>query len=268
MAGRHPFRKALDHGCQERCSPDRHPLPPTKGEQEAIAEALSDADALIESFEHLIAKKRNLKQGAMQELLTGKKRLPGFSGEWSLRRFGEIAQLRMERIDPRRTGVQDFCVELEHIEQGTGCLVGYTATGEGSSLKSVFLKDDVLFGKLRAYLRKYWLANRDGVCSTEIWVLAAKRCLLIPGFLFQLVTVDRFVEAASMAYGTHMPRSDWNVIKNYEMRLPPIEEQSAIAAILSDMDADIAALEEKLAKVRQIKQGMMQELLTGRVRLV
>ena len=243
-------------------------LPPTKAEQEAIAEALCDADALIESLEKVLAKKRDLKQGTMQELLTGKKQLPGFSGKWDVKRLGEIVQPRKERVDPRRTGPREFCIELEHIEQGTGCLVGYTTTSEGSSLKSVFQSGDVLFGKLRAYLRKYWLANREGVCSTEIWVLVAKRPIVIPEFLFQLVTVDRFIEVASTAYGTHMPRSDWNVVKNFEIHLPSVEEQAAIAAILSDMDAELAALEEKLAKARDIKQGMMQELLTGRIRLV
>src|SRR3970282_1605055 len=116
------------------------------------------------------------------------------------RRLGEIAQPRKERIDPRRAGRHEFCVELEHIEQGTGCLAGYTATSEGSSLKSVFKSNDVLFGNLRAYLRKYWLANREGVFSTEIWVLTAKPALLLPEFLFQLVKVDRFIEAASSAY--------------------------------------------------------------------
>ncbi|MDW5551486.1 restriction endonuclease subunit S [Methanosarcina sp.] len=241
---------------------------PSKIEQVAIAESLSDTDALLESLEQLIAKKRQIKQGAMQELLTGKRRLPGFSGEWEVKQFGEIVQPRKERIDPRRTAVQEFCIELEHIEQGTGCLVGCTATEESSSLKSVFQKDDVLFGKLRAYLRKYWLADREGVCSTEIWVLIAKRSLLTPHFLFQLVQVDRFVEIASLAYGTHMPRSDWNVVKNYEVYLPPLEEQETIATILSDMDSEITALEEKLAKARQIKQGMMQELLTGKIRLI
>ena len=172
------------------------------------------------------------------------------------------------RVDPHKTGPQEFCVELEHIEQGTGRLLGYTETSEESSLKSVFQEDDVLFGKLRAYLRKFWLASCKGVCSTEIWALVAKQPLLTPQFLFQLVTTDRFIETASSAYGTHMPRSDWNVVKNYEISLPPLHEQTAIVAILSDMDAEIAALEEKLTKSRQIKQGMMQELLTGRIRLV
>lgn len=244
------------------------PLPPTKAEQEAIAEALSDADALIESLEHLIAKKRQVKQGAMQELLTGKRRLPGFGGEWEVKRFGEFVYLRNDRVDPRRSGPFEFCVELEHIGQGTGCLIGFTSTSETSSLKSTFQNGDVLFGKLRAYLRKYWLADRDGVCSTEIWVLAARHSAITPEYLFQLVMVDRFVEIASTAYGTHMPRSDWAVVKNFEVNLPTLAEQTAIAAILSDMDAEITALESKLAKARQVKQGMMQELLTGRIRLV
>ena len=243
-------------------------LPTTKAEQDAIAQALSDADALIESLEQLLTKKRQIKQGAMQELLTGKKRLPGFSEEWNRLAFGEIVRPRKQRVDPRRSGPYEFCIELENIEQGTGCLAGFITTKEESSLKSVFQKGDVLFGKLRAYLRKYWLADRDGVCSTEIWVLTANRPQLIPSFLFQIVRMNRFIEAASEAYGTHMPRSDWNVVKNYEILLPSMTEQSAIAAVLSDMDAEIAALKTKLAKARQIKQGMMQELLTGRIRLV
>jgi type I restriction enzyme S subunit len=237
------------------------PVPPTKAEQEAIAEALSDADALIESLEQLLAKKRHVKQGAMQELLTGNKRLPEFSAKWEVKRFGEIAQSRTERVDPRRSGRFEFCVELEHIGQGTGCLVGSTTTSEGSSLKSIFRENDILFGKLRAYLRKYWHANRGGVCSTEIWVLAAKAGQVTPEYLFQLVKVDRFIEAASTAYGTHMPRSDWNVVKNFQLSLPSSSEQTAIAAILG-------ALEANLAKARQVKQGMMQELLTGRIRLI
>ena len=243
-------------------------LPETIDEQRAIAAALSDVDALLGGLERLIAKKRDLKQAAMQQLLTGQTRLPGFSGEWEVKRFGEVAVSRKDRIDPRRAGVQEFCVELEHMEQGTGCLAGSGSTGEESSLKSVFITEDVLFGKLRAYLRKYWLADRSGVCSTEIWVLVANRNLVAPVFLFQLVTFDPFIEAASTAYGTHMPRSDWNVVKNYVVAIPKLEEQTAIATILSDMDTELAALEARRDKTRGIKQGMMQELLTGRIRLL
>ena len=243
-------------------------LLPTLAEQQAIAEALSDVDALIDALERLISKKRAIKQGAMQALLTGRRRLSGFDGEWEVTRFGDITQLRLDRVDPRRSGEVDFCVELENIEQGTGRLLSYADTDTGLSLKSVFQRDDVLFGKLRAYLRKFWLADRDGVCSTEIWVFKALRSRIIPTFLFQLVTMDEFIEVASTAYGTHMPRSDWKIVQNHEVRLPSLAEQTAIAAILSDMDAEIAALERRRDKTKLLKQGMMQELLTGRIRLV
>ncbi len=237
-------------------------------EQHAIAGALSDVDALIGALDQLIAKKLDLKQASMQRLLTGQKRLPGFHGQWELKRFGEAAMPRKERVDPRRGDIQDFCVELEHIEPATGNLLGSTSTGETSSLKSVFRKGDVLFGKLRAYLRKFWFANRPGVCSTEIWVFFPNAKLIKAEYLFQLIKVDQFIETASTAYGTHMPRSDWNIVKSYELRIPPLPEQTAIAEVLSDMDAELAALEQRREKTRALKQGMMQELLTGRVRLV
>ena len=88
-------------------------------------------------------------------------------------------------------------------------------------------------------------------------------------YLTQLVQTEGFVETASSTYGTHMPRSDWNVVKNYELRIPSDrDEQKPIAATLAAIDAELAALEAKLAKSRQIKQGIMQNLLTGKIRLV
>ena len=139
---------------------------------------------------------------------------------------------------------------------------------EGASLKSAFRENDVLFGKLRAYLRKFWLATRSGVCSTEIWALVANPHVVASTFLFQLVKVDSFIEAACNAYGTHMPRSDWSVVKNYELRVPALPEQTAIATVLSDMDAELTALEQRRSKTQALKQAMMQELLTGRTRLL
>ncbi len=244
-------------------------LPPTIAEQKQIARALSDIDALIEGLEGTIGKKRQIKQGAMQELLMGKRRLPGFGNQWESKQFGELVAPRSERIDPRKSGGHNFCIELEHIGSGTDLLLSSTTTGNQSSLKSVFYQGDVLFGKLRAYLRKYWQADCSGVCSTEIWVLSPKDKLILSAYLFQVIQTDQFIETATLSYGTHMPRSDWSVVKNYELLLPPtIEEQTAIATILSDMDSAIATLEAKLTKTRQLKQGMMHELLTGRIRLV
>lgn len=245
------------------------PVPSSNTEQRAIAAALSDADALIAVLEGMIVKKRDLKQAAMQNLLTGKTRLPGFSGEWELKTLGEVAAIRNHKINTFGANAAAFCVELEQVGQNTGQIDGHSDARSRRSVKYLFQKDDVLFGRLRPYLRKFWCADREGVCSTEIWPLIPIGTRLVSSFLFQTVQSDAFIEAANSSYGTHMPRSDWKALTKFELRLPldPIE-QAAIAEVLSDMDADLAALEAQVAKARAVKQGMMQELLTGRVRLV
>lgn len=242
-------------------------VPPTDAEQRAIAAALSDVDALLGGLDRLIAKRRDLKQAAMQQLMTGKTRLPGYTGEWEAVEFGDIAVVRNAKVVASSTPDGTRCVELEHIDQGTGrLLTSAEATGLGS--KYSFRKGDVLFGRLRAYLRKYWLAAFDGVCSTEIWPLIARDGRLDGSFLYWVVQTNDFMNSAGLSYGTHMPRSDWSVLKNLPLRLPPVPEQSAIDAVLSDMDAELAALETRRAKTRDLKQAMMQELLTGKTRLV
>ena len=243
------------------------PVPPIP-EQKAIAEALSDMDSLLGGLDSLIAKKRDIKQATMQQLLTGKTRLPGFSGEWEVKRLGEVASLRRNQVNPVESGVEEFCLELEHFQSGTGHILGSTTVTDRSVMKSMFFEGDVLFGRLRAYLRKYWLATRSGVCSTEVWILIGLAGAVTPRFLYQVVRTDAFIDAAGTTYGTHMPRSDWDVVKNFDFPLPPLPEQQAIAKVLTDMDAELDALEQRRDKTRELKQAMMQELLTGRTRLV
>lgn len=242
------------------------PAPPLP-EQRAIAEALSDVDALLGGLERLIAKKRDLKQAAMQQLLTGQTRLPGSLGEWDSFEFGDIATIRNVKTISSSTPAGMQCVELESIGQGSGRLLG-SVEASGPSSKYTFKKGDVLFGRLRAYLRKYWLASFDGICSTEIWPLIPHDERLCRGYLHLIVQTNGFLDAASVSYGTHMPRSDWSVLRKFAVQLPSVKEQTAIAAVLSDMDAELAALEARRDKTRALKQGMMQELLTGRTRLV
>lgn len=239
---------------------------PQVDEQRTISATLRDVDALIGSLQRLIAKKRTVKQGMMQELLSGRTRLPGFTGAWTSTVFGEIASPSRERTDPKRATGR--VVELEHLSAGTGRLVGDADLAGSMSLKTRFLKGDVLFGKLRAYLRKYWLADRGGFASTEIWALRARPGVATGSFIRYVVEQDSFIEVASTAYGTHMPRSDWKVVSRYQLGLPGLEEQAAIGAVLQDADAEINALEHRLEAAAAIKQGMMQELLTGRTRLV
>lgn len=185
--------------------------------------------------------------------------------DWDIVEFEEICQIRKQKVNPLfQSG--EFCVELEHLEPETGLLLGNTVTKPNSSIKTVFQNGDVLFGKLRAYLRKYWLANQDGVCSTEIWAFVATNKAINP-FLFYVVQTEQFIKAASEAYGTHMPRSDWNVVKNYLLPLPPLPEQTAIATALSDTDALISSLQKLIAKKKAIKLSAMQNLLNGEIRL-
>ena len=244
------------------------PIPADAAEQRAIAAALSDVDALLSGLDRLITKKRDLKQAAMQQLLTGQTRLPGFSGAWDELEFGEVASIRNAKVVASSVPSGTQCVELESIGgEGSGRLLMSTDAA-GMSSKYSFKRGDVLFGRLRAYLRKYWLATFDGICSTEIWPLVARDTRLCGAFLHLLVQTDDFVNAAGVSYGTHMPRSDWTVLKKLLVRLPPLSEQTAIAAVLSDMDAELAALEARRDKTRDLKQAMMQELLTGKTRLV
>jgi type I restriction enzyme S subunit len=205
----------------------------------------------------------------MQDLLTGKRRLPGCEGPWITRPFGNIASTSRERVNPSAMVSPPRCIELEHLQSGSGRLIGTGFESQQAATKSVFRRGDVLFGKLRAYLRKYWLADFDGVCSTEIWVLRPKGELASSQYLFYTVQRDEFIEAASTAYGTHMPRSDWKVVAECDVPLPQApSEQEAISQVLSDMDAEIEAVESRLIKARALKQAMAQALLTGRIRLV
>ena len=243
------------------------PVPPIS-EQRAIAEALSDVDGLLNALGALITKKQAIKQATMQQLLTGKTRLPGFSGAWETKQVGEIAPIRNHKTLPAYVNPATLCVELDHIEQRSGQLLEYAMARNSTSSKYHFCAGDVLFGRLRPYLRKFWHADRDGICTTEIWPLMVNRNQIDSGFLYGIVQSDPFIAAASISYGTHMPRADWNVMRNFEISLPEIQEQRAIASVLSDMNAEIAALEQRRDKTIAIKQGMMQQLLTGRVWLV
>ena len=242
-------------------------FPPNHDEQRAIAEALSDVDGLLGGLERLIAKKRDLKQAAMQQLLTSQTRLPGFTSEWEEFEFGEVSTIRNVKVAASSMPAGTVSVELESIEQDSGRLRNVSEAA-GISSKYKFEKGDVLFGRLRAYLRKYWLAAFDGICSTEIWPLTPRDGRLCAPFLHLIVQTSDFVNAAGVSYGTHMPRSDWAVLKCFPVRLPPAPEQFAIAAAIADMDAELAALEARRDKTRALKQAMMQELLTGRTRLV
>ena len=250
---------------------------PSLPEQEAIAEALSDADALIEAMEQLIAKKRQVKHGAMQELLTGNKRLPGFHTKWVDCQLSEIGRFSkgkgIKRDETTLDGIpcirygeiythhNDYIKEFhsfipakiakqsQRIYKGDLLFTGSGETAEGIGKCVAFLGDE------EAY------AGGDIVIFTP-----SNQNALYLGYLMNHTSI--VTQKSRMAQGDAIVHISAQKLGQLQLILPSLPEQTAIAEILSDMDAEIAALEEKLAKARQVKQGMMQELLTGRVRLV
>ena len=193
--------------------------------------------------------------------------LPDLDGEWEMKRLGDICSIRNQKVLPSNIDPDTLCVELDHIGQYNGQLLKYSTAQYSTSLKYRFFAGDILFGRLRSYLRKFWHADQDGICTTEIWPLVAHPERVDSGFLYAIIQSDQFIEASRISYGTHMPRSDWNVMRNFEVNLPPLTEQRAIAEVLSDVDGLIQSLDALIAKKRAIKQAAMQQLLTGKTRL-
>ena len=241
---------------------------PTIQEQDEIVNALSDIDNLISTQEALIAKKQAIKQGAMQELLTGKRRLAGFVDKWCRHKLENIvdfctSSVRLEDIDVKEyIGTDNMLSNLGGVKDNELCLQ-YSTVRE-------YKKKDILISNIRPYLQKAWFANRHGGCSNDVLVFRSKdERKYMPLFLYFLLTDGRFFDyATETATGSKMPRGDKEMIKVYELYLPDkIEEQQAIADTLDDMSADIANQQAKLEKLRRIKSGMMDKLLTGKIRL-
>jgi type I restriction enzyme S subunit len=250
------------------------PLPPTRAEQETISEALSDADSLIEALEQLIAKKRQIKQGAMQELLTGKRRLPGFYGKWEVKRIGEVANVQRgaspRPIDSTVWFDDNSNVGWVRISDVTRARMFLQETTQRLSILGIQHSRPVKRGSLIM-----------SICATvgRPVITAIDTCIHDGFVVFDGLTLDQkflyytltSIENEWSSHGQTGSQMNLNtaLINQTEFLMPPTrEEQIGIAAVLSDMDSEIEAIKTKLSKARQIKQGMMQKLLTGKIRLV
>lgn len=244
-------------------------IAPPLAEQKKIAEILATYDKVIELKERLIEEKKRRKKWLIQKLLNPKSgvRLPGFKDDWDFVKLNEVVGLSTEKYNPIISDIDYICIELEHIEPFSGRLIGYTSSKRQKSIKNVFHKGQVLFGKLRPYLRKYLKPELDGVCSTEIWVFDCKTKRIIGDFLFYLVQSDNFINNANLSSGSKMPRADWDHVRNITIPLPSIPEQTAIAQIFSTADREIELLEKELEETKLQKKALMQLLLTGIVRV-
>lgn len=261
------------------------PLPPTLTEQKAIATALSDVDALISSLEQGITKKKAIKQGAMQELLTpphkGGKRLPGFSGEWVEINLGKSSILKA------RIGWQGLTT-AEYLDTGDYYLITGTDFKGGYidwdncvyveknrfdqdkniqiKPKDVLVTKDGTIGKV-AYVNQ---VSKPTTLNSGVFVIRPIQGAYYPRFFYYTLMSEHFDSfLGKLTAGSTISHLYQKDFIHYSFPIPPtIEEQKAIAQILSDMDAEITQLEAKKAKYQAIKQGMMQELLTGKTRLV
>lgn len=251
------------------------PLPPFS-EQRAIAIALSDVDALLGALERLIAKKRDLKQAALQQLLTGQTRLPGFRGDWEVKALRELADIRSggtpSSAEPKFwDGDVLWCTPTDITALNGRKYLNetnrrITEVGLKSSSAEIIPANSILMTS-RATI---------GECAINIAPVSTNQGFknFVPfqhvdvDFLYYLLTTQKqgFI---SLCGGSTFLEIGKGQLVTYEVRLPfEKAEQTAIAAVLSDMDTDLAALEQRLAKTRTLKQGMMQELLTGRTRLL
>jgi type I restriction enzyme S subunit len=259
-----------------RKSVEEHAVPfPSHEEQTTIAEALTDSDALIESLEQVLAKKRQLKQGAMQELLTGRRRLPGFGGDWDTKRIGEFAGCTAGGTPS--TGVsQNWGGAIRWMNSGELHLkmvaeVEGRITEEGlrNSSTKMLPARCVLIGLAgQGKTRGTVAMNLVPLCTNQSIATILPNASYASEFLYHNLE-SRYDELRELSSGEG-GRGGLNltIIRQVTVPFPSLHEQTSISSILSDMDAEIAALEAKLAKARHLKQGMMQELLTGRIRLV
>ena len=255
------------------------PVPEAPGEQRAIATALSDVDALLAKLDQLITKNQGLKQAAMQQLLTGQTRLPGFSGEWETSPIGEIADVKtgpfgstLHESDYVQTGTP--IITVEHLgEFGvTRQNLPLVSDEDCKRLCDYSLEaGDIVFSRVGSVDRNALIREAESgwlFSGRLLRVRVQKARVFAPFLSFQFHTTAFKQLVLMVAVGQTMASLNTKILKGILVMLPPITEQTAIATILSDMDAELAALEASRDKTRALKQGMMQVLLTGRIRLV
>ncbi|CAJ7707119.1 Putative type-1 restriction enzyme [Burkholderia pseudomallei] len=252
-------------------------LCPPVTEQRAVATVISDVDALVSSLDKLIAKKRDLKQAAMQQLLTGKTRLPGFGGKWEVKRMGECLLSSPDYgINAPAAPYSDVLPTYLRItdisDDGRFNPAPKVSVDSPYSEDYLLQEGDVVFARTGASVGKsYRYCVQDGPLVFAGFLIRVRPNpkILMSDFLAASVTTKSYwnwVRLMSMRSG--QPGINGNEYATLPLLLPGIEEQTAIAEVLSDMDTELAALEAQRDKTSLLKQGMMQELLTGKTRLV
>lgn len=183
---------------------------------------------------------------------------------WKKYELKDIVEISSKKFNPLKDSAVKKCIELEHLSQDTGQILGFVNSSEQKSIKNEFQKGQILFGKLRPYLKKFYKAEFDGVCSSEIWVLQGKK--VSNDFLLYLIQTNKFVQIANTTSGTKMPRADWEFMSENLFCIPPLKEQEKIAEILSTWDRAINLTAELIKSKKEFKKGLVQNLLTTKIR--
>ena len=228
---------------------------PCKDEQDKIAAFVECLNTRIENQRTLVAALKKYKRGLLSAVFSQNVSMFSTADFYA---FSELAVRRSEKYDPK-CNAHAACIELEHIEQETGRIIGSTCADYQNSIKTVCKPGDVMFGKLRPYLRKYAFVQKECVCSSEIWSLIPTD-IVIPKYLFYLIQSEAFMKVANVSSGTKMPRAEWSTIAKSGYLIPSKDDQQATVDILETTDRIIASHVASYDRFIEYKKGLLQRL--------
>ncbi|MER9689677.1 restriction endonuclease subunit S [Mesorhizobium sp. M0139] len=237
-------------------------LLPSPSEQRKIADFLGAVDLRTELLRSQLNALKRYKRGLAQSLFSQRLRLKDDGGrdfpDWERAPLSEMVGRPSEQFNPGETSERPFVIELENIESGSGRIINGSALADQQSMKVAFKSGDILFGKLRPYLRKFWLADRPGVCSSEIWVLRPRN--VQSSYLYQFVQTNIFIRVANQSSGSKMPRADWSVVGKMPVPRPHADEQRKIADFLGTVDDRLAGVTAKIEAMQAFKKALLQNM--------
>ena len=228
---------------------------PCKDEQDKIAAFVECLNTRIENQRTLVAALKKYKRGLLSAVFSQNVSMFSTADFYA---FSELAVRRSEKYDPK-CNAHAACIELEHIEQETGRIIGSNCADYQNSIKTVCKPGDVMFGKLRPYLRKYAFVQKECVCSSEIWSLIPTD-IVIPKYLFYLIQSEAFMKVANVSSGTKMPRAEWSTIAKSGYLIPSKDDQQATVDILETTDRIIASHVASYDRFIEYKKGLLQRL--------
>lgn len=229
-----------------------------EADQAIIASLLSASADRVARQKELLENTIRLRAGTLNRLLHARSKAE--RATWREFEFGDLVNRIRSAFVPSKASFQSLCIELENVEPSIGQLTGQSTTTPDSSAKLCFRSGDVLFGKLRPYLRKYWVADREGVCSSEFWVLRTAEGVCTPEFLACLLQSDTFMRAVAASAGSKMPRAEWDFVAATTLTVPTVERQAEICGVIQSFDRQIRTQREYIALLEVEHRSRLRDL--------